>query len=166
MTLTGAAAVLFLDMELVEVMAKSGLFMFAAAWILAFIFECLYRIAWYLDPTYAPQELRVTLNTSQSARRKQKLNNGATSAGLIASLCKLAKPANNMLLLFGSQLFNRIMTPLRSWDKQNLWHADEGGEERPRRKSQTMAGVDRGDLLRESNRTDADLKPLNGHDQE
>ncbi len=169
MMLTGAAAVLFLDMELVEVMAKSGLFMFAVAWILALIFECLYRISWCLDPTYAPQELRDTLNTSHHARRKRKLkreDDDAVNAGLIASLSKLARTATNMFLLFGSQLFSRVMTPPRSWDKQNLWHADEGGEEQTRRKSNTVAYVDHEDLFRESHRTDADITALNVQDRE
>ncbi|MCY4072157.1 MAG: hypothetical protein OXG60_12740 [Chloroflexi bacterium] len=132
MMLTGAAAVLNLDMELAEVMAKSGLFMFAVAWILALIFECLYRISWHLFPTYAPRELRDTLNTSHRARRKHKLQHedeGAASAGIMASVSKLAKTASNMILFYGSQLFSRIMTPPRSWDKQNRWHADEGAED-------------------------------------
>ena len=169
MMLTGAAAVLFLDMELVEVMAKSGLFMFAVAWILAFILECLYRICWRLEPTYAPQELRDILNTSHRARKKHKLkreHDDATSAGLIASTSKLAKTATNMFLLFASQLFNRVITPPRSWDKQNLWHPDEGREEQTRSKPKTMADVEHEDLLRESNRTDADIKALNVHDLE
>jgi len=169
MMLTGAAAVLFLDMELVEAMAKSGLFMFAVAWILALIFECLYRISWHLFPTYAPRELRDTLNTSHRARRKHKLkraDDDAASAGLIASLSKLAKTATNRFLLFGSQLFNRIMTPPRSWDKQNLWHADGEPEEQYRGKSKAMIDADHEGLLQESNCTEADIKALNVGDQE
>lgn len=169
MMLTGAAAVLFLDMELVEVMAKSGLFMFAVAWILALIFECLYRISWRLDPTHAPQELRDTLNTSDHARRKHKLkreDDDAVNVGLITPLSKLARTATNMFLLFGSQLFSRVMTPLRSWDKQNLWHADAGNEEQSRGEATIMAEVDYENHLRESNQKDADITALNVGDQE
>lgn len=100
MMLTGAAAVLFLDMELVEVMAKSGLFMFAVAWILALILECLYRISWRLAPTYAPQELREIRKVTNHAWRKRKLpqqaDDDVMTAGIIACSRKLARTSTNM----------------------------------------------------------------------
>ncbi|MCY4020774.1 MAG: hypothetical protein OXG39_15280 [Chloroflexi bacterium] len=161
MMLTGAAAILFLDIELVDVMAKSGLFMFAVAWILAFIIECLYRIAWHLDPTYAPKALRKMRKASNCAQRKHKSkqkDDGPTSAGLVASVSKVAKTAINLFLLYGSQLFSRIITPPRSWDKQNLWHADGEAEENYSDKSQTKTDADHLDLLRDSNSTDRKLE--------
>ena len=167
MMLTGPAALLSLDMALAEAMAKSGLFMFAIAWILAFVFECLYRISWHLFPAHAPRELRDASNRSHRARRKQKLqheDDGPTRAGIVASVSKLSKTASNLFLSNGSQLFSRIMTPLRSWDKQNLWHANGEAEENYSDKSQTIADADHLDLLRDSNSTDRKLETRKARD--
>lgn len=170
MMLTGPAALLNLDMALAEAMAKSGLFMFAVAWILALVFECLYRINWRLFPSYAPRELRDALNTSHRARRKHKSQyengGGAASAGIMASVSKLVKTASDMVLFHGSQLYRRIMTPPRSWDKQNLWHADMGAKDHRSDKSRTGTAADHEDLPRESISKDVELDARKARDMD
>ena len=145
MILSGAASAL-LDLALVEIMAKSGLYMFAAAWIFAFVLEALARVAWRISPADAPRELRERGKASHHRRRKgkptaQEVDLGA-GAGFISSSRRRLQTAKNRFLLAGSRLYHRVMLPPRSWDKQNVWHGDEARKKQNCDTSQASSGVE------------------------
>lgn len=127
MILSGAASA-FLDAALVEIMAKSGLYMFGAAWIIAFVLEALTRIGWRISPADAPPQLRERENASHRKRRKRKptpqKDNSGAGVSLISSSRRRLQTAMKLMLLAGSRLYHRVTLPPRSWDKQNLWHGD------------------------------------------
>ena len=158
MALTGAAALLYMNEGFADILAKSGLVLFAIAWLLAIVFECCYRIGWRLYPSYAPLELR---QRQQAAKRKRKGRGGssgeddahARSRGR-TSLRRL-KTLADLIVTAGSQQFHKRMTPSRSWDKQGLWNVDTHAEpdevEKPKLIDQSDPGkLDLESLDRES----------------
>lgn len=127
MIMSGAASAM-LEAAQIEIMAKSGLYMFGAAWIFALVLEALARIGWRLSPVDAPPELRKRENASHHRRRERKPPPEAdigAGADLTSSSRGRLQTARNRFLLAGSRLYHRVMLPPRSWDKQNLWHGDE-----------------------------------------
>ena len=74
MLLSGLAATSSLSAELVEIMARSGLYGFATGWILSLVLEAIDRINWRIFPDAAPVSLRAKqkLMLLSKSQRKQK----------------------------------------------------------------------------------------------
>ena len=152
------AASAILDTSLVEIMAKSGLYMFGAAWIFAFVLEALARIGWRISPADAPRKLREREKASHRNRRKRKPppeDDIGAGAGFISSSRRRLQTAKNRFLLAGSRLYHRVMLPPRSWDKQNLWHGEEARKIQNSDTSQASSGVEFEELSQDS-------RPVNG----
>ena len=145
MIMSGVSSAM-LDAGQVEIMAKSGLYMFGAAWIFAFALEALARIGWRISPADAPRDMRKRENVSHRNRRKRKPQTREDSigagAGFISSSRRRLQTAKNRFLLAGSRLYHRVMLPPRSWDKQNLWHGDEAPEKQTGDRSPASSGVE------------------------
>ena len=164
MIMSGASSAM-LDAALVEVMAKSGLYMFGAAWIFAFALEALARIGWRISPADAPRDMRERSGAWHHRRRKRKPpsreDNIGAGAGFILSSRRRLQTAKNRFLLAGSRLYHRVMLPPRSWDKQNLWHGDEARETQTGDPSQASSGVEFEELSTDSHATNGKQKTPN-----
>ena len=79
MLLSGLAATSSLTAELVEIMARNGLYGFATGWILSLILEGIDRINWRIFPDAAPVSLRAKqklMLLNKSKRKQEKLRFG------------------------------------------------------------------------------------------
>ena len=85
MALTGAAALLYMDEGFADILAKSGLVLFAIAWLLAIVFECCYRIGWRLYPSYTPRR-----SCAKSSKRQKE---SGSSAGALLAKTTLTRAA-------------------------------------------------------------------------
>ena len=120
-----------MDQGFADSLPKSGLVLFAIAWLLAIVFECCDRFGWRLYPSYAPLELR----QRQRAEKRKRKGRGGTSGEDDAqahsrgrtSLRRL-KTLADLIVIAGSQQFHKRTTPSRSWDKQGLWNVDTQAE--------------------------------------
>lgn len=159
MALTGAAAAAsYLDADSVEILAKSGLYMFGAAWIFALILEALARVGWRFFPDHAPQH---TLETGIASRHTGQKRKNSARAGAIGFWRGRFQAAINMLLSSGSRVYHRVMLPPRSWDRQNLWHGDGEYEKLYRAESEKRAELDNEAFIRETRRGDGALNSPN-----
>ena len=165
MMLTGVAAAAFMDADSVDILARSGLYMFGAIWGISLVLEALARVGWRVFPDHAPPEIRESRNTRHSTLRKRKQTlretNIVRGAGFLSSSRWLLQTALNMFLLVGSSLYHRVTLPPRSLDKQNLWHGDREAEKADSGKPKTTTELDRKEFVPESRRANGEGKTAN-----
>ena len=152
-TFAGAAAVLYMDQGFADILPKSGLVLFAIAWLLAIVFECCYRIGWRLYPSYATLELR---QRQQAAKRKRKGRGGSSGEDDTHARSRGRTPLRrlktlaDLIVIAGSQQFHKRTTPSCSWDKQGLWNVDTQAEPDVAEKPKSIDQSDPGKLDLES----------------
>ena len=72
MLLTGLAAANSMTAELVEILAKSGLYIFGIGWVLALIMEGIDRLNWRIHPESKPIALRAEQEFVSERKQKRK----------------------------------------------------------------------------------------------